>query len=124
MAAYDRSELLNERDLAEKTLERNQNLTLAQKRKLISIIRDADTKLSRKAPANANPVNLVDADISSAGYNILSFFLPAFGAILYFSLKDAKPMKARGVLKWAFAGLCFCVQACFILMIFLLFLSK
>ena len=43
-------------------------------------------------------------DTPSAGLNILSFFIPIVGLILYLVLKDEEPKKANAVGKWALIG--------------------
>ena len=43
-------------------------------------------------------------DTPSTGLNILSFFIPIVGLILYLLLKDEEPKKANAVGKWALIG--------------------
>ncbi len=43
-------------------------------------------------------------DEPSTGLNVLSFFFPVVGLILYLVWKDATPLKANGVGKWALIG--------------------
>ncbi len=50
--------------------------------------------LEEKAIANKN-------DVENVGLNILSFFIPIVGLILYFCWKNESPKKANGVGKWA-----------------------
>jgi len=43
-------------------------------------------------------------DQKSFGLNVLSFFLPFIGLILYLVFKKDQPNKAAGVGKWALIG--------------------
>lgn len=43
-------------------------------------------------------------DRSSFGFNLLSFFIPIVGLILYFGFKEKTPIKAKGVLTWGIIG--------------------
>ena len=43
-------------------------------------------------------------DKSDTGMNILSFFIPLVGIILYFVEKSKKPIKAKAMLKWSLIG--------------------
>jgi hypothetical protein len=43
-------------------------------------------------------------DGSSVGFNILSFFIPLAGLIIYLTSKDATPIKAKAAGKWAIIG--------------------
>lgn len=48
----------------------------------------------------ANP-----ADKPSIGLNILSFFIPIVGLILYFTMKKDTPKKASAIIKWTIASI-------------------
>ncbi len=50
----------------------------------------------------ANTNNTTDKD--SAGFNVLSFFFPIVGLILYLVWKEQYPIKAKGCGKWALIG--------------------
>lgn len=45
-----------------------------------------------------------EQDSKSAGYSILSFFIPIIGLILYFVWKDQFPIRAKECGKWALIG--------------------
>ena len=45
-------------------------------------------------------------DVPSSGMNVLSFFLPGVGLILYLVWKDQTPIKARKIGKFALIGFC------------------
>jgi hypothetical protein len=51
-------------------------------------------------------VAAAEPDIPSTGMNILCFFFPVVGLILYLVWKDKTPLKAKGVGKWAIIGAC------------------
>ena len=51
-----------------------------------------------------------EADAPSAGFSVLSFFIPLVGLILYLVWKDTYPLKAKGCGKWALIG--FIVNIC------------
>ena len=51
-----------------------------------------------------------EADAPSAGFSVLSFFIPLVGLILYLIWKDTYPLKAKGCGKWALIG--FIVNIC------------
>lgn len=46
------------------------------------------------------------ADASSTGIAILSFFIPLAGLILYFVYKDTAPLKAKSARNGALIGIC------------------
>ena len=52
-------------------------------------------------PQNMNTSN---QDIPSIGLNILSFFVPLVGLILYVVNVDSKPVMAKAIGKWALIG--------------------
>ena len=52
-------------------------------------------------PQNMNTSN---QDIPSTGLNILSFFVPLVGLILYVVNVDSKPVMAKAIGKWALIG--------------------
>ena len=54
------------------------------------------------APANT-PMN-AEPDVPSAGFNVLSFFIPLAGLIMFLIWKDATPIKAKACGKWALIG--------------------
>lgn len=56
-------------------------------------------------------------DVSSAGFNALSFFIPLVGLILYLVWKDETPKRAKAVGKWALISVIVRVVL-YILMIF------
>lgn len=43
-----------------------------------------------------SPLQAQAFDTSSVGLNVLSFFFPVIGIVLYFSYKDEKPIRAKG----------------------------
>ncbi len=45
-----------------------------------------------------------EADAPSAGFSVLSFFIPLVGLILYLIWKETYPLKAKGCGKWALIG--------------------
>ena len=52
----------------------------------------------QQPPYGGQPVN---ADIPSAGMNVLAFFIPILGLVLYLVWKDQFPVKAKAIGKWA-----------------------
>lgn len=50
---------------------------------------------------NMSPAKL---DKNSIGLNILSFFIPIVGLILYLVNRKASPLKAKGIGIWALVG--------------------
>lgn len=50
---------------------------------------------------------VVDApiDLPSVGWNLLSFYIPVAGLIIYYAEKDKTPKKAKDMMKWGFIGL-------------------
>lgn len=50
---------------------------------------------------------VVDApiDLPSVGLNLLSFYIPVAGLIIYYAEKDKTPKKAKDMMKWGFIGL-------------------
>lgn len=44
------------------------------------------------------------SDQQDVGLNILAFFIPIAGIILWSTTKEKTPIKARGMLNWAMAG--------------------
>lgn len=53
---------------------------------------------------NNIPRNTNNADIPSKGLNILSFFFPLLGLILYLVLYETTPIKANEIKQWALNG--------------------
>ncbi|HWP50212.1 MAG TPA: zinc ribbon domain-containing protein [Clostridia bacterium] len=53
----------------------------------------------------ANDEALNPEDKPSIGLNILSFFIPLVGLILYFAMKGATPKKASSLIKWTIASI-------------------
>ena len=47
-----------------------------------------------------------EPDVPSTGMNVLAFFLPLIGLILYLTEKDKTPVKAKAMGKWALIGFC------------------
>ena len=43
-------------------------------------------------------------DVPSTGLNVLAFFFPIVGLILYLVYSDKAPMKAKAIGKWAIIG--------------------
>ena len=54
-------------------------------------------------------------DQKSTGLNILSFFIPLVGLILYLTMKDQTPIKAKGCGKAALIGFILGIVASFVL---------
>ena len=46
----------------------------------------------------------LEADIPSTGLNVLAFFIPLAGLILYLVYHDKTPNKAKAISKWALIG--------------------
>lgn len=106
----DIAKLTNERNLAERTLEMNSNLTRAQKGKLLSIIRDADYKLSRGMRMGTERVRVAESGELLSCLTIIAFLFPVIGLILYCVLKAWEPKKASGVGKAAIFGMCLVIR--------------
>jgi len=102
--------LTSDKELAERTLKINFNLTRAQKGKLLSIIRDAENKLGKAPEIKSGSLQVVEAEGPLCTVNVFSFLFPAIGLILYFVWKSSEPEKASGVGKAAFLGLCVLVR--------------
>lgn len=66
-------------------------------------------------PPYGQPVN---ADIPSTGMNVLAFFIPIVGLVLYLVWKDQFPVKAKAVGKWGLIGFIAGFVFSFISMIF------
>ena len=49
-------------------------------------------------------IHSVPSDGSNTGFNVLSFFFPLVGLILYLSWKNSLPLRAKGCGKWALIG--------------------
>lgn len=45
-----------------------------------------------------------EEDVPSGGLNVLSFFVPVAGWIMYFVFRDETPIKAKSCSKWAWIG--------------------
>lgn len=52
-----------------------------------------------------NEEGLNPDDKPSIGLNILSFFIPLVGLILYFTMKKQTPNKAKSLIKWTIASI-------------------
>lgn len=52
----------------------------------------------------ANNFNHKEEDKSNGGLNLISFFLPLVGLILFLIWQDDYPLKAKGCGKWALIG--------------------
>lgn len=102
--------LTSDKELAERTLKINSNLTRAQKGKLLSIIRNAENKLGKAPEIKSGSVRVVEAEGPFSTVNVLSFLFPIIGLILYFVFKSSEPEKASGVGKAAFLGLCVLIR--------------
>ncbi len=48
----------------------------------------------------------IQQDVPSGGMNVLAFFFPLIGIILYFVTKSETPVKASSMLKFAIIGIC------------------
>ena len=55
-------------------------------------------------PNYVNSQQVAFDDKPDTGMNVLSFFIPLVGIILYFVEKSKKPIKAKGMLKWSLIG--------------------
>ena len=51
------------------------------------------------------------ADAPHKGVNVLSFFFPLVGFIVYALTHAQSPAKAKAALKWAIIGMCVCLVA-------------
>lgn len=97
---YDRDDLLRKRATAERALTTNDNLTPEQRQQLLKLIQAIDTRL-------ATPLCVPnEADTPSTGLNLISFFFPLVGLILFCVFMDSKPVKAHAIGKWALIGFC------------------
>lgn len=47
-----------------------------------------------------------DIDCNSTGFNVLAFFFPFIGLIMYLIWKNDHPLRAQGIGKWALIGFC------------------
>ena len=45
-----------------------------------------------------------EPDVESTGLNVLSFFIPIVGLILYIVFNNKTPLKAKAIGKWALIG--------------------
>jgi uncharacterized membrane protein YvbJ len=54
-------------------------------------------------PSARTPVP-TEPDVPSTGLNVLAFFIPIVGLILYLVEKDTTPLKAKQIGKWALIG--------------------
>lgn len=52
----------------------------------------------------SNELYTAKEDEPSTGLNILSFFVPVAGWIMYFVFRDETPIKAKACSKWAWIG--------------------
>lgn len=68
------------------------------------------------------PTNIVP-DVSNKGLNILSFFIPIIGIILYFVKREEKPIEAKGTLKWALISIIVSTVLPFVIFLATLFIS-
>ena len=62
-----------------------------------------------------------EPDIPSTGLNVLSFFFPIVGLILYIVYSDKAPLKARAIGKWALIG--FCVGVGLVVLLYAIFFA-
>jgi len=106
----DIAKLTNDRNLAERTLQTNSNLTRAQKGKLLSIIRDADNKLGRGLEIGSERVRAAGAGEQLSCLTVVSFLFPVIGLILYCVLKRLEPGKASGAGRAAVIGMCLSIR--------------
>lgn len=70
------------------------------------------------APTSAQMVNRGEQDVPSTGLNVLSFFFPIVGLILYLVNMDSKPVMAKAIGKWALIGVAVGVAGSILLGIF------
>jgi len=63
-----------------------------------------DVPAPKPIPQAAPPVVVLDEDKPSFLLDILGIFLPIVGFILYFVLKDSKPVQAKSVGLWSLGG--------------------
>lgn len=84
-------------------------------------IENPNTTLNNN-PSVQQPVYVFkEQDSKSAGYSILSFFIPLIGLILYCVWKDQFPIRAKECGKWALINVCISsFSAIFVLMIVLI----
>lgn len=62
-----------------------------------------DAVICPNCGCSVGPVSSVE-DVNSTGLNVLSFFFPLVGLILYLVFRDKTPIRAKGVGKWALIG--------------------
>lgn len=62
-----------------------------------SILSSSGTVYQQQNKTNPN-------DMNSTGFNVLGFFIPLVGLILYLIWKDEYPIKSKGIGKWALIG--------------------
>lgn len=48
--------------------------------------------------------NFTSTDEPSTGRNVLAFFIPIVGWIMYFAKRDETPVMAKEILKWSWIG--------------------
>ncbi|MDY4186594.1 MAG: zinc ribbon domain-containing protein [Candidatus Borkfalkiaceae bacterium] len=65
---------------------------------------DDNAVICPKCGVQIKPLTTTVSDAPSAGYAILSFFLPIVGLILYFVWKDQMPLRAKSAGKGAIIG--------------------
>ncbi len=61
-----------------------------------------------------------DVDGNNAGFNVLSFFFPLIGLILYLVWKNQLPLRAKGCGKWALIGFItnIVISICYVVLVF------
>lgn len=52
----------------------------------------------------ATPQGVMQEDKPSAGFAVLSFFIPLVGLVLWLTWRDKTPLKAKSCGKWALIG--------------------
>lgn len=63
------------------------------------------------------PMPPYEVDKPDTLINVLSFFIPILGLIMYFVEKDKKPIKAKAALKWSLIS--WAVSAAFVILYFI-----
>ncbi len=92
ISVLDRKNLIRKKELAEKVLITNNNLTAEERRGLLKIIHDVDWEFEKEEKIKKN-----SSDSETIGLGVLAFFFPLIGLVLYFVFLDTQPDKAKEI---------------------------
>lgn len=98
-STFDRKELIRKKELAEKALITNNNLTAEERRGLLKIIHDVDWEFEKEDRIQKN-----ESKSSAGGLGLLGFFFPVIGLVLYCVFLDTQPDKAKEIGQCALGG--------------------